>query len=135
MDNYNYPIGADNSEAPWNENTRTKKEFGVLISQSLSKSTTVYTSDYEEGEDYNDIINQQVITFNTNDTKWENVYREEHKTLQELLDILKSYIKKDIQKHKSNNNEESNIKRINYLNSLLEECEGWVENECVIMED
>lgn len=134
MDNYNYPIGADNSEAPWNENTCTKKEFGVLISQSLSKSTTVHTSDYEEEEDYNDIINQQVITFNTNNTKWENAYREEHKTLQELLDILKSYIKEDIQKYKSTNKENS-IKRINYLTSLLEECEGWVENECVIMED
>jgi hypothetical protein len=45
-DNYHYPAGADNEMAPWNEPVIPKKEFDVLVSQTLSRDTSIYTNDY-----------------------------------------------------------------------------------------
>lgn len=63
MDNYNYPIGADNSTAPWNEKTIPEKEIEVTVSITLSKTVKVEVSDYkildsgkdEEGRYFEDI--------------------------------------------------------------------------------
>ena len=38
MNNYDYPAGADNGPAPWNEET---KETSVTISLTISKSVTL----------------------------------------------------------------------------------------------
>lgn len=60
MDNYNYPVGADNADAPWNENIKTPQEIEVTVSITLSKTVKVKVDDYrvtleerdEEGELY-----------------------------------------------------------------------------------
>lgn len=46
MDNYNYPIGADTKEAPWNQEEYPEKEIEVLISLTLSKTVKIKVSDY-----------------------------------------------------------------------------------------
>ena len=70
MDNYNYPVGADNKDAPWNKEEAPIKEFDVFISQTLSKSTTVSTNNYiynvEKGEDGE--VEEDV---DTSETNWE----------------------------------------------------------------
>lgn len=38
MNNYDYPVGADNESAPWNEKT---KKISVTISMTISKSINV----------------------------------------------------------------------------------------------
>ena len=52
-DNYNYPAGADEPNAPWNQSDPEPVEVEVTISQSLSRSTTITVTDYtaEEWED------------------------------------------------------------------------------------
>lgn len=62
MDNYNYPLGADNKYAPWNEVETPEKEIEVCVSIILSKTVKVKVSDYtvesgtdEEGEHFEDI--------------------------------------------------------------------------------
>lgn len=51
MDNYNYPIGADTTDAPWNQVEHPEKEVEVTISVTLSKTTKVRVNDYKMGED------------------------------------------------------------------------------------
>ena len=59
-DNYNYPVGADNAEAPWNEDIKESQEVEVTVSITLSKTVKVKVDDYrvaleerdEEGELY-----------------------------------------------------------------------------------
>ena len=54
MNNYDYPIGADTADAPWNKNPNKPKEIEVLVSVTLSKSFRITVDDYEitgEGKD------------------------------------------------------------------------------------
>ena len=63
MDNYNYPLGADNSSAPWNRKENPEKEIEVCVSITLSKTVKIKVSDYnilskeisEDGSYYEDI--------------------------------------------------------------------------------
>ena len=62
-DNYNYPLGADNPDAPWNQGENPKREIEVTVSVTLSKTIKVKVSDYdiinsgkdEDGEYFEDI--------------------------------------------------------------------------------
>ena len=54
MDNYNYPMGADTPDAPWNQVDNPEREIEVLVSVTLSKTFKVRVSDYtiaDSGED------------------------------------------------------------------------------------
>lgn len=46
-DNYNYPLGADNPDAPWNQEENPKREIEVTVSVTLSKTIKVKVSDYD----------------------------------------------------------------------------------------
>ena len=55
MDNYNYPVGADTPDAPWNQVDNPEKEIEVTVSVTLSKTVRINVSDYEitDSEIYN----------------------------------------------------------------------------------
>ena len=65
MNNWDYPLGADNEDAPWNEKSVTPKPVEVTISMSISKTVKVYVDDYtvdKYGYDFSDCdIKQAVI--------------------------------------------------------------------------
>ena len=46
-DNYNYPLGADNPNAPWNQEENPEREIEVTVSVTLSKTVKVKVSDYD----------------------------------------------------------------------------------------
>ena len=47
MDNYNYPIGVDTKDAPWNQVDNPEREVEVTVSITLSKTVKIRVSDYE----------------------------------------------------------------------------------------
>ena len=63
MDNYNYPMGADTKDAPWNQADNPQREIEVTVSVTLSKTVKIKVSDYtitdsgkdEDGEYFEDI--------------------------------------------------------------------------------
>lgn len=63
MDNYNYPMGADTKDAPWNQVDIPEREIEVTVSVTLSKTVKIKVSDYEitdsgkdeDGEYFEDI--------------------------------------------------------------------------------
>ena len=63
MDNYNYPMGSDTKDAPWNQVDNPKREIDVTVSVTLSKTVKIKVSDYEitdsgkdeDGEYFEDI--------------------------------------------------------------------------------
>lgn len=63
MDNYNYPMGADTKDAPWNQVDNPEEEIEVTVSITLSKTVKIKVSDYqitdsgkdEDGEHFEDI--------------------------------------------------------------------------------
>ena len=46
MDNYNYPMGADTADAPWNQVDPEPIEVEVTVSITLSKTVKIYVDDY-----------------------------------------------------------------------------------------
>lgn len=54
MDNYNYPIGADTKDAPYNEKELPEKEIEVTVSITLSKTVKIKVSDYTVYSNEND---------------------------------------------------------------------------------
>lgn len=63
MNNYDYPMGADIEDAPWNQEDTQEKEVEVTVSITLSKTVKIKVSDYtildadkdENGEYFEDI--------------------------------------------------------------------------------
>ena len=47
MDNYNYPCGTDEPNAPWNQVDNPEREIEVTVSVTLSKTVKIKVSDYE----------------------------------------------------------------------------------------
>ena len=129
MDNYNYPIGADTPDAPWNEPMIPELEFDVTISMSLSKTVKCSTNKYNPvvidephsrlHEEYPD----------TSDTPWSEVYGDNHKTIPELLSELKKYIQKDLDNLMSDDSKPDKAFHRRRLEFLMEECDNWVVDE------
>ena len=61
--NYDYPCGTDEPNAPWNQVDNTEREIDVTVSVTLSKTVKIKVSDYEitdsgkdeDGEYFEDI--------------------------------------------------------------------------------
>ena len=118
-DNYNYPVGADTPDAPWNQSEPDDKEFLVDVEYVLQKKNVkVTTKDYRPEVVIND--EEIVEPLDTSDTNWENAYEESgHLTIQELLNELKEYVKADMQTCSPNTCKGAYLKRV------LEDCDGW----------
>lgn len=127
MDNYNYPWGADNASAPWNQVDTPEREFDVLISQTLSKQTTVVTNDFlikiENDEGFSNEIRD------TSDTDWEKAYRDYRYTALDLIEIFKKMLQENLP------NPKEDPKKYKKYKNLIEECEGWVEDDIEVMEE
>ena len=54
MNNYNYPMGADIPNAPWNKIDTEPKKIKVTVSITLSKTVEVEVTDYTAEEDYDE---------------------------------------------------------------------------------
>lgn len=61
MNNYDYPLGADTKDAPWNQEDPKPQEVEVTVSITLSKTVKIKVDDYtaeenidEDGEHYID---------------------------------------------------------------------------------
>lgn len=139
-DNYNYPAGSDTPDAPWNQPEVPEKEFDVTCTLCMSKTVSCYTKDYipgAEGVDYEPDDEGGYYSCawhdpdDTSDTNWSEVFKDNHKTIPELLEEFKQYLQKDlknidavaeIRKH-----DKAFLKR--KLERLIEECDGWSIDE------
>lgn len=125
----NYPAGAAfDSRAPYNESRpNEERSFNIFISQTLSKTTEVSTSDYiievcedEDGKcDYID----------TSRTDWEAAYNENKMTPLDLIIAFKNLLNKVILDPNISSKDKKKYK------FYIEECEDWVEDEITVMKD
>ena len=141
----NYPDGLSDSTigAPWNEESIPEKEFEVTCSQCLSRTASVWTDNYIPGCcgcDYEDgvAIGWQDPD-DTSDTNWADEYKNNgYKTPLELIGMLREYLEKDlrdIQKDMLPNDRSYNATKARKLKGLIEECEGWIEDETEYIEE
>ena len=115
-------LGTHTFEDSWNP--VDEKEFNVLCSQTLSKSTKCITDDYI----YDDYFKPANI--DTSETNWEDVYAEnDHRTPIQLIDLFRKYLSNEL----TGNPPVS--KAPSFLEHLIRDCDGWIEDETIIMED
>lgn len=128
-DNYNYPAGADNEQAPWNQEPVPEREFEVTVSQTLSRTVKIKTDDYVHvvtNERHNGIHEDYA---DTTDTDWKAAYQNADFKIQDLLLELKSYVQSDLAMSGTHTSKGK------YLKSLLAACEGWIEDDYEVIEN
>lgn len=130
-----YPPGAEfDPNAPYNQVDPPEHEFGITISQTLSKSTSVCTTDYNYECDADE--DGVYTNYNTEDTNWDAAYKDEHLTIEQLLDVLKnmcvlekSVLEAKLEKDIATKN------RIRKLDYYISECDGWCVDETEVIEE
>lgn len=130
-----YPPGAEfDPSAPYNQVETPDKEFEITCSQSLSRTTMVTTNNYvhyvdegcEDGVGYHDEWDEFP------DTDWSKEYDDNgYKTPLQLIQILKEYLKKDLDNidtivKETKQNKEFLERRLKHL---IEECDCWNDDE------
>ena len=61
MNNYDYPMGADTPNAPWNKIDPEPRKVEVTVSITLSKTVEVEVTDYTAEEDIDEENNHSTI--------------------------------------------------------------------------
>ena len=131
-----YPIGEEyNPNAPYNQSNIEPIQLKVIISQSLSRPTTIEVTDYITNE-WEDIeIDEdgkfhkiEGIEYDFSDSDLKGAYERQEYTIHELLDYLKDYLIADINKC----NEESKKRKLQHI---LKCCEDWEVDETEVIEE
>lgn len=120
-----YPPGAEfDPNAPYNEVEVPERKFDVCISQSLSKSTSIYTQDYQPEYDeetgYTDA--------DTTNTDWKKAYQNVAMTPLDIINAAGKLAKAFLEEGKTR------VEGI-YLKSLVEECKDWSNDELEVIEE
>ena len=120
-----YPPGAEfDKNAPYNQVEPPERDFDVLISQTLSKSTMVTTQDYNP-----EYVEEDGHTYaNTEYTDWLRAFDDSDcYTALELIEEFKKWLIEALPDLEG--------KKLRRAKHLIEECEGWQSDECEIMEE
>ena len=137
--NSNYPPGlSDNTPgAPWNEPENEARDVDVLISSSLSKETTISTTDYEpeEWDDYEqDDVDGTVHHYGGTDYNFDNCdfkkeYNNQHLTPLELIQEFRAFLTEYMP------DPVINMRKYRKFKHLIEECTDWTEDEVEVIQN
>lgn len=125
--NYDYPLGADNSFAPWNQVENSEIERDCEVTETITRKITLSTTDYIAEEDRDDDFGK-CISADTSETDWEEEYSNQEYTVLELIDKLKAYVEEDIKNTSPNTGKGRELQR------LLSACSGWEQVDSEVEE-
>ena len=115
-DNYNYPPGADTPDAPWNQVENEPIDVNVVAEVTLVHNTKVSTTNYNAYTDEEGYHDEELYD---GYQEIEEYYKEQHKSIPDLLDELAKYIKGELA------GGDLSHQRRQELELMLEDCEGW----------
>lgn len=123
--NSNYPAMTQSQwdAAPWNDPIIPECNFDLDVQVTLSRKATIKTDNYTPCVD-----EEGYSCANTDNTDWAQEYKEKCYTIPELLEILKGYVKQDLERYKGSRHKEMELKEI------LEACDGWTVEELEVSE-
>lgn len=125
----NVPMGAEyDSRAPWNETENYPVERDCEVTETITRKTTLSTTDYIAEEDWDDDFGK-CISADTSETDWEEEYSNQEYTVLELIDKLKAYVEEDIKNTSPNTGKGRELQR------LLSACNGWEQVELEVEEE
>lgn len=130
MNNYDYPMGSDNSLAPWNQEQPDSDVVEVTVIQTLSKDLEVLVDDYESIKE-----SDEDGTYYWNDYSGCNLkeaVEEQHLTITGILDRVKDLHNqfKDL--------DLTDTKKVELFKHelliLSNACDGWNEDEMEVVQ-
>lgn len=125
-DNYNYPMGADTPDAPWNQpGDPDPITLAVTVNTTLYRDSTVETSNYDICRDDFD---ETHIELHDGYSDVERYYTEQHKSIPFLLDELAKYIEGELAGC------DLSQSRRQELEEMLADCKGWKEHSFEVEE-
>lgn len=141
-----YPPGAEfDPNAPYNQSDIPEEEFEVTCSQSLSRTASVWTNNYipgASGVDYepDDEGGCYAVGWHddpdTSDTNWAEEYHDnDHYTPIQLIGLYKETLKEQLKSWEGMDEIPSAKAQIRRIEHLIEECEGWTEDETEYVEN
>ena len=137
-----YPPGAEfDSNAPYNQVEVPQKDFEVTCSQSLSRTAIVTTNNYIpcEDEGYEDGVGYHDEWADTSDTNWKEEYTANgYCTPLELIQLLKEYLEKDLEKWKEEDKKDPHkwaSTQVRKYEFLIDECDCWTDDETEYVEE
>jgi hypothetical protein len=135
---YYAPGSYNDPAAPWNQEDVPEKEFEVTCSQSLSRTATVWTSnyipgasgvDYEPDGDGGYCASGWQDPDDTSDTNWAEEYHDnQYHTPAQLLELFKQCLEENMKNGLV-------FKTPKFTEDLIKECEGWSEDETEYIEE
>ena len=135
---YYAPGSYNDPAAPWNQVDIPEEEFEVTCSQCLSKTASVWTNNYipgASGVDYepDDEGGCYASTWHddpdTSDTNWAEEYHDnDHYTPIQLIELFKQCLEENLKNGLV-------FKTPGVTKRLIEECEGWTEDETEYVEN
>ena len=126
--NYDYPLGADNSSAPWNQVENSEIERDCEVTETITRKITLSTADYVAEEDWDNEFGK-CVSVDTSDTDWAGEYSNQEYTVLELIDKLKAYVEEDIKNTSPNSSNGKELQR------LLSACDGWEQVDLEVGEE
>lgn len=118
-------------EAPFNQSEPPERDFDVVISQTLSKSTVATTTNYRYSEwvEEDEMGKRLEREMDTSDTDWEEAYSEsDHYTPLQLIEEFKKYLEIELARA-------GDTKDKKKLEHLIDECDNWCMDDIEIFED
>ena len=123
MNNYDYPIGADTKDAPWNQTDPEPREYECKVNYSMECESTYMTEVYDDDGD-------SLLDWKGRTDAW----RESHKTSIELLGCLHDYLQGDLERVcdqlKDNPKDRKLASEKKRLERLIVDCLSWTECDC-----
>lgn len=103
---------------PREERSAIMRTFDVRATYTLSKRVSVLSDDYEI-----EALEDGSASVNTDKTRWEDAYTEDHYTVCELLEKLSEILKEKLHEIPYNSSKAIELRR------MLSDCYGWSVDE------
>lgn len=125
MNNYDYPMGADTSDAPWNQVDLPEKEIEVTISVTLSKTVKVMVDDYKVEEDADE--DGRYLSYDFSNCDLHKAVEDQVVLPQNLAEFTERMFNHDL------NLKAAGMPR--YLKEAIKDCKGWTVDEMEVIEE
>lgn len=151
MDNYNYPMGADTPDAPWNQSDPDPVDVEVCVSITLSKSVTISVTDYQaeewedwEKDDEGGTIHTGGVDYDFSDSDLKGAYESTEYTIPDLLKELQQRVQKEYDQVEEEMKAQTSLSRaqkrpyevkLNKLQNLISACDDWNVDELEVVEE
>lgn len=110
------------------------RDFRIIVSQSLTKHTTVTSDDYTESFFGNDVDGLPEVDIDTSCVDWFGEFESQHYDIPYLLTQLECYVEDDI-RHRTEPTNDKERRELKRLEAILADCKGWELDETIIEEE